>query len=178
MCLYIQPLNREKNEHKINKRNAIAFRLVNALKKDAGKVIVFLIGTSVGDIIADPVEDFDDMFRKNETIIIDRSFLVRATPLFQESNQLQSILRFARSVRKVNTKTSIKTHVRNARAVPAFVHTAGRLGGWTLAMILAGTATSAIDTHMKEENAIKQISMPKKTFDCKKNNYGCLANTC
>lgn len=140
--------------HKIEKRNVIAVaRAFHSMRHPIWKLLGFTIATSPNKII----NAFDENDRETDTASNQQnnSTILRTSPRFAKMQQPK---------------------IRNARAVG--LNTVGRYVGWTLAMIMAGAATSSIDTAMKERSQLRTLDLVKKTFICDKNNFGCVANVC
>lgn len=152
--------------HKIEKRNVIVVaRALNSVRHPIWKLFGFTVATSTNKII----NVFDEVSQEISKMLEEENDRETNTASIQQNNStiLRSSPRFAKMQQSKN---------RSVRSVG--LNTVGRYAGWTLAMIMAGAATSSIDTAMKEKSHLKTLDLVKKTFTCDKNNFGCVANVC
>lgn len=67
---------------------------------------------------------------------------------------------------------------RKSRQIPPFLRKSVKVGGWAASWVAISTASSLVDSYIKEKSAERVLSIGRARFDCKKHNYGCIQNLC
>lgn len=75
----------------------------------------------------------------------------------------------------VNREDDVKVLSRKGRGI-AFLPYLAKFSGWTMIMVAGTAASTAVELGMRDLH--EKSTLERKSFDCKKNNYGCMQNVC
>lgn len=191
------------NENFLGLNRSRRFIPIPIIITTAAKIAAFSISSAVADktlpLTEKAIEDFESRKNtstmKNEyslklnrsrrslpTHILAKKISFGAGELLSHTNATLTESVYEDLKSKKNTSIMKNGHGlklnRSRRLLPIFV-TVGKMVGMAGTIILAGTATSFIDSAIKEKYALEQEErLIRKSIDCRYNNYGCLNNFC